>query len=145
MFFLPFFPDLPFFEGQQAGPSKAVALCVSVHLAVRILQGPQPTTPTVSAGPEPVNLSPFPNIYRISLLGTTYCCVWHCCSWVYSLLGGQVWICLGMCKRKCWELCFPWLDYSCSSLLHPVFLAIWFCDLRSCTITAGGLATNSPS
>lgn len=59
--------------------SEAVARSASVPLAVGILQGPRPTTPTVFAGPEPVNLSPFFNVYRISLLGTTYR-GWHCCS-----------------------------------------------------------------
>lgn len=53
-------------------PPELLALCASVHLAVGIAQGPQPTTPTAFAGPEPENLSPFPNAYRISLLGPTH-------------------------------------------------------------------------
>lgn len=53
-------------------PPELLALCASVHLAVGIAPGPQPTTPTAFAGPEPENLSRFPNTYGISLLGTTH-------------------------------------------------------------------------
>jgi len=63
----------PFSEGAKQVPPKLFPLCVSVHLAVGVAQGLQPTTPTVFAGPESADLSPFPSVYGISLLGTTYC------------------------------------------------------------------------
>lgn len=75
----PPFPDHhatpPFSEGAKQVPPKLLLLCASVHLAVGVAQGPEPTTPTVFAGPKPADLSPFPNIHGICLLGTTYCCV----------------------------------------------------------------------
>lgn len=54
-------------------PPLAVTRSPSVPLAVGIVQGPRPTTPTVFAGPEPANWSPFSNVHRIPLLGPAFC------------------------------------------------------------------------
>lgn len=54
-------------------PPQAVTRSPAVPLAVGIVQGPRPTTPTVFAGPEPANWSPFSNVHRIPLLGPAFC------------------------------------------------------------------------
>ena len=123
-------------------PPELLALCAPVQLAVGIAQGPQPTTPTVFAGPEPENLSPFPNVYRISLLGTTHRRVWCCRSWVYPLLGEHVWIRLGVCaaawenvwRKEMLRSCVP------HGLTTPVadccFHSSWQADFLTCEVTS---------
>lgn len=80
---------LPVVDGARVAPPKRLPLCASVHLGAGIVRGPEPTTPAVFAGPQPANWSLLPNVYRISLLGTTYC-VQRYCDGVYSLLGEGV-------------------------------------------------------